>query len=113
MPSAKDLAAALEHAKAEKPADKLKRAFKENPSYYGALEELAPILLKAATAKTKAKIAQTKASGLSDEDDALIWGEYAQYYRKLIDFLANNFWLYIQWEPIHFETYETLIPILN
>jgi hypothetical protein len=108
MPSAKDLAAALEHAKAEKPTDRLKRAFKEAPNYYGALEALVPILLSAATAETKAKIAQTKASELSDEDDALIWGEYAQYYRKLIDFLANNFWLYIYWEPVHVETYETL-----
>ncbi|MDR2560899.1 MAG: hypothetical protein LBC63_03910 [Holophagales bacterium] len=108
MPSVKDLVAALEHARAEKPVDRLKRAFKETPNYYGALEELVPILLDAATAKTEAKIAQTKASELSDDDDALIWGEYAQYYRKLIDFLANNFWLYIHWEPIHIDTYETL-----
>jgi len=108
MPSAKDLASALEHSRAEKPTDRLKRVFKETPSYYGALEELVPILLDAATAKTKAKIAQTKANELSDDDDALIWGEYAQYYRKLIDFLANNFWLYIHWEPIHVKTYETL-----
>jgi len=108
MPSAKDLAAALEHAKAEKPADRLKRLVKENPSYYGALEELAPILLASATAKTKAKIAQTKAGELSLDDDALIWGEYALYYRKLINYLANNLWLLSHWEPVHVDTYETL-----
>jgi hypothetical protein len=118
MPSVADLLAALEHAKVEKPADRLKKTIKESPSYYEALEELVSILLDVATAKTEAKIAQTKASELSDEDDALIWGEYALYYRKMINFLANNIWRFTywgnwgkywsHWSPVHVETYETL-----
>jgi hypothetical protein len=95
VPTENGILTVLEQAGVERVTDISRRFISANPNHIEAKDELARLLYRVASVKTKAKIGEIQNGNdsipkLSSDDDSTIWSEFAQLVRQLAYHSFNN-----------------------